>query len=60
MICAQCGKEFCPLNLKDYTYKRRDNKTHKTNTFCSNSCMTAWDKDHPRKTYNAGFMGGKD
>ena len=58
--CAQCGRLIITRNPKEYVYKRQDNRRdsptfHKTLFFCTNSCMSKFERTYPGR----GKYGGR-
>ena len=58
--CALCGRMLITRNPSEYVFKRRDNRREsqtfgKTLYFCSNSCMTKYERTYPGR----GRYGGR-
>lgn len=54
--CVRCGTKFITRTPTQYRFRKRDRcKTSPTYNqliyFCSDSCMTAFEKDYPVKQY---------
>lgn len=62
-VCTNCKKTFFVYNAGEWQYKRRDFRKdsesfHKLLWFCTNRCMTEYEKVYPKRKYSKGFKYG--